>query len=94
VYFLKKNRNMILKVVGFLLVFHTTLFADSSQMEESLQGKCAYISTIEEKSGGLQHGIVQEKVEVAFDNISMMLMLVLTSILGLFFVKDEFSDAF
>jgi hypothetical protein len=38
--------------------------------------------------------IVKEEVEVSFGSQSIVYMLVLTSLLGTFFLKDELADSF
>ena len=54
-YFLKKNKNIMLKVVGFLLIFHTTLFAGNAQIDESLHVNNIYNSSVSEKNEGLEN---------------------------------------
>ena len=76
---------MILKILSFLFVFHTLLFADTSTMEDSIQKN----STEVMKAKSV---MVKEEVEVSFGSESVIYMLVLTSLLGTFFLKDELAD--
>ena len=78
---------MILKILSFLFVFHTLLFADTSTMEDSIQKN----STEVMKAKSV---MVKEEVEVSFGSESVIYMLVLTSLLGTFFIKDELADTF
>lgn len=78
---------MVLKILSFLFVFHTLLFADISVVEESLQINSSEV--VKAKSV-----IVKEEVEVSFGGQSIVYMLVLTSLLGTFFLKDELADSF
>ena len=78
---------MILRILGFLFVFHTLLFASTSITEDSIQRNSGEV--VKSKST-----IVQEEVEVSFGSESIVYMLVLTSLLGTFFLKDELADSF
>jgi len=78
---------MILKILGFLFVFHTLLFADISTIEDSVQVNSSEVVKV-------NRAIVKEEVEVSFSSQSVVYMLVLTSLLGTFFLKDELADSF
>ncbi len=78
---------MILRILSFLFVFHSLLFADTSIVEDSIQKNSGEV--VKAKSG-----IVKEEVEVSFGSESVVYMLVLTSLLGTFFLKDELADSF
>jgi hypothetical protein len=78
---------MILRILSFLFVFHTVLFADTSILERSIQKNSDDV--VKAKSV-----IVKEEVEVSFGSKSIVYMLVLTSLLGTFFLKDELADSF
>jgi len=78
---------MILKILSFLFVFHTLLFADTSTMEDSIQKNSTEV--VKAKSV-----MVKEEVEVSFGTESVIYMLILTSLLGTFFLKDELADTF
>ena len=77
---------MLLRILSFLFVFHTLLFADISIGEESIQKNS-------EEVVKAKHGIVQEEIEVSFGSESIVYMLVLTSLLGTFFLRDEWADS-
>jgi hypothetical protein len=77
---------MILRILSFLFVFHTLLFADNSIVENSIQINSSEV--VKAKSA-----IVKEEVEVSFSSESVVYMLVLTSLLGTFFLKDELADS-
>ena len=74
---------MILKILGFLFVFHTLLFADSSLIEENRHINSSKI--VKSKS--------KDRVETSFGSQSIVYMLVLTSLLGSFLLKDELADS-
>jgi hypothetical protein len=68
-------------------MFHTTLFAGVSYMELKSSIESTYIS--EEKSNT---STANTEVELdSFGGGSMTIVLILTSILGVFFVRDELS---
>jgi len=77
---------MILKILSFLFIFHTLLFANTSMTNDSIEKNSAEV--VKAKSG-----IVKEEVEVSFGSESVVYMLVLTSLLGTFFLKDELADS-
>jgi len=86
-YFFTKNKNRVLLIMSFFLMFHTTLFAGVSYMEVQSSIESTYMS--EEKSNSST-----ANTEVALDSFgggSMTIVLILTSILGVFFVRDELS---
>ena len=86
-YFFTKNRNKVLLIMSFFLMFQTTLFAGVSYMELQSSIESTYIS--EEKSNT---STANTEVELdSFGGGSMTIVLILTSILGVFFVRDELS---
>jgi len=74
---------MILKILGLLFIFHTLLFADTSLIEENRQISS---STIEQAKS-------KDQVATSFSSQSIVYMMVLTSLLGIFFLKDDLSDS-
>ena len=81
-YFFTKHKNKVLFIMGFFLIFNTTLFASSTCLEITS-------SIGEEKSTA-----ISSDTEIALDSFgggSMTIVLVLTSLLGVFFVRDELS---
>ncbi len=77
---------MLLKILGFLFVFHTFLFANGSMVEDSIQANSGEVVKA-------QSLIEKEEVEVSFGNQSIVYMFVLTSLLGTFFLKDELAES-
>jgi hypothetical protein len=77
---------MILKILAFLFIFHTLVFANTSTTDETIQVNS--VEVVESKP------IVKEELEVSFGSESIVYMLVLTSLLGTFFLKDELADSF
>jgi hypothetical protein len=77
---------MILKILSFLFVFHTLLFANTSISDDAIKTNATEV--VEPKST-----IVKEELEVSFGSQSIVYMLVLTSLLGTFFLKDELADS-
>jgi len=85
-YFFTKNKNRVLLIMSFFLMFQTTLFAGASYMEMKSSMESTYMN--EEKS----NGSTTANTEVSLDSFgggSMTIVLILTSILGVFFVRDE-----
>ena len=83
--FFIKQKNRILLIMSFFLLFHTTLVANGSYIEMTSGIKQVYIG--EEKSAV---GTSDREVSLdSFGGMSMTIVLVLTSLLGLFFVRDE-----
>lgn len=82
----KKNANMVLKIFGFLILFHNASWASntlSSPEQTNIR------QTVEQTHD------VKETTTISLDSFSstgMVLMLLLTSLLGAFFVKDEFGS--
>ena len=92
---LKEHQRMILKIVSLVLFFHTALFADTSYSENSYITS-AYSSEYSHQSSSsiLQHSSNNIEVSLnSFGSMSVIIMLILTSILGAFFVRDEFYGA-
>ena len=85
------NRILLLKIFGFLILVQTTLFSENVY----------YVSNTDSSSVNakvVNHSVNKERVEVeevgldSFGGVSIMLIIGLTSLLGAFFVRDEFSE--
>jgi len=88
-----EHKKMILKIVSFILFFHTPLFANSNYSEDTYV-KSAYNSEYQYKSTPTVVKNNSNNIEVSlnsFGSMSVIIMLILTSLLGAFFVRDEFS---
>jgi len=88
---LNSYKKIILLIVISVIFFHTTLLADSIYSEES------YIQNAYNSGEylGISGNKASANIEVSlnsFGSISMTIMLILTSLLGAFFVRDELSD--
>lgn len=84
---LTNHRNIILKVVTLILLFNTTLFATKVNSEEvnNVQPFNSTVSSMRE---------APETTEIyldSFGTLGIILMVALSSLLGAYFVKDEFS---
>lgn len=93
-YFVTKNKKIVFKILSLLFILHTTLFAGNTYDEGSMQINSSYISEVKSEQGIAMNVGTQEHVEVALDSfgsMSMTIMLLLTSLLGAFFVRDEFA---
>jgi len=85
-----KNRNTILKIFGFLIFFHSALFANSTVTTYQSTTNSSEVQTI-------QHSSMNESKEMTsfsldFSGTGMVLMLIFGSLLGAFFVRDEFGS--
>jgi heme/copper-type cytochrome/quinol oxidase subunit 3 len=91
---LTQQKNIILKIVTFIILFQTTLFGSTAYNNENSYATSSYVSeSANEATTILNVGSIENR-EVALDSfgsISVMILLVLTSLLGAFFVRDEFS---
>ena len=86
---------MILKIVSLVLFFHTALFADTSYNEDSYI-KSVYSSEHQNISTPTTLKNNSNNIEISlnsFGSMSVIIMLILTSILGAFFVRDELYGA-
>ena len=86
-----KNYKRIALIFGLVLFFKTTLFADVLYSEDNYINSAYSIDSKED----LVTDKTTERINVSLDSfgsISVIIMLVLTSILGAFFVRDEFSE--
>jgi len=88
---LKNNRNMILKIFGFWIFFHTALFADTTiNTHQSTISSTQYQTNQRRKVSE-----TEEMTSISLDSFGstgMVLMLILSSLLGAFFVRDEFGS--
>jgi hypothetical protein len=92
-----KHKKIILKIVGFILFFHTALFANPSYSEDTYV-KSAYNNKYQQNRPTPPTAVknTSNDIEVSlnsFGSMSVIIMLILTSLLGAFFVRDEFSGA-
>ena len=88
-HFLTKNRNIVLKIISLLFIFNTTVWADFSYIERDSHVDKVYLgdSSTEDKSS--------TRTEVSLDSfggISVTIVLIMTSFLGAFFVRDELGN--
>lgn len=94
-YFLTKNRVILLRVFSLLLIFHTTLFAGNRDDEGSRHSNSSYINELDGDEVVAMPLGSQGDVAVSLDsfgNLSMIVILLLTSLLGMFFVRHELSS--
>ena len=84
------KRILLLKIFGFLILFQTTLFSENVYHVSSSD-------TILVNSKQLNSSVSKEKEEVekvaldSFGGTGVVLMIIFTSLLGAFFVRDEFN---
>ncbi len=87
-YLVKNKRSIVFKIVGFLILFHSTLFANG------VTGENVELSKVQLESKSVDKGSKQKVSTISLDSFGstgMVIMLVLSSLLGAFFVKDEFN---
>jgi hypothetical protein len=90
-----EHQKMIIKIVSLVLFFHTALFADTIYSEESYIDT-AYSSQYAHQANSSVAEESSNNIEISlnsFGSMSVIIMLILTSILGTFFVRDEFYGA-
>ena len=84
------NRVILLKIFGFLILFQTTLFSENIY-------HISNSDTTLVNSKQLDSSVSKEKEEVemvaldSFGGTGVVLMILFTSLLGAFFVRDELS---
>ena len=84
------NRVILLKIFGFLILFQTTLFSEN--IYHISNSDTALVN-----SKQLDSSVSKEKEEVetvaldSFGGTGVVLMILFTSLLGTFFVRDELS---
>ena len=82
---------LLLKIFGFFLLFQTTLFSENVY-------DIPNSNSISVNSKIVNHSINKEIIEVkevaldSFGEVSIVLIIGLTSLLGVFFVRDEFNE--
>jgi len=90
---LKEYKKMILKIVSLILFFNIALFANTNYNEE-IYIKSIYNSEYQNISTPTTLKKSSNNIEVSltsFGSMSVIITLILTSILGAFLVRDEFS---
>ena len=91
--YLTEHKKIIFKIVGLIFLLQTALFASSSYSNESAYSQHSYASELVTESSSLGVMNIGESTEVALDSfgsMSVLVMLILTSLIGAFFVRDEF----
>jgi len=89
-----EHKKIILKVVSLVLFFQITLFAETSYSED-IYIKSIYSSEHQNISSPTTLKKSSNNMEVSlnsFGSVSVIIMLILTSIVGAFFVRDEFYE--
>jgi hypothetical protein len=84
------TQNLLVKILALLLLFNITVLASNFNSEVSVESHIVESTMLESSSV-----VLSETVEVSldsFNNIGILILIALSSILGAFFVKDEFSE--
>jgi len=84
---LMENRNSLLKIVTLILFLNTLLLANSADTKEGIQAQSLNTSV----SNILETEETEEVALDSFGSLGIILMVVLSSLLGAFFVRDEFA---
>ena len=88
-----EHQKIIVKIVSLVLFFHTTLFANTSYSENSYIMSAYNSDHSHQSRSSILHQENSKDIEVSlnsFGSMSVIIMLILTSLLGAFFVRDEF----
>jgi len=92
--YLIEHKKIIFKIVGLVFLLQTALLASSSSyMNEGNYPQHSYPSELVTESSSLGVMNMGEHTEIALDSfgsMSVLVMLILTSLIGSFFVRDEF----
>ena len=84
------NKILLLKIFGFLIFCQTTLFSEN--IYHVSNGDTTSVNSKVVNSGVSKEGEEVETVVLdSFGGTGVVLMILFTSLLGLFFVRDEFS---
>jgi len=84
-------KNVILKLFGLFLLLSITLFANTLDTQQTTTSQVVTATTVD-----TTESTVSEMTEISLDsfgNSGMIIMVILSSLLGMFFVKDEFATA-
>ena len=82
------NRVLLLKVFGVLIIFQTMLFSDNIYYVS--KSDVASVSSQVVDSTTKESEVTTVSLD-SFGGVSIILMVVFTSLLGIFFVRDELS---
>ena len=83
-------KKIILKLFGFLLLLNVTLFANKLDTQQT-----TITPTITSKTVHSTESSSTKMTEISLDsfgNLGMIIMVVLSSLLGMFFAKNEFNS--
>ena len=86
-----EHKKILLKIVSLILFFNTVLFANTNYNEDTYI-KSVYSSEYHNTSTSTTLKNSSNTIEVSlnsFGSMSFIIMLISTSILGAFFVRDE-----
>ena len=84
------NKMLLLKIFGFLILFQTTLFSENIyhvSNSDSTSVNSQVVNSSVSKDGGEVETVALD----SFGGTGVVLMILFTSLLGVFFVRDEFS---
>jgi len=84
-------KNTFLKLLGLLLLLNVTLWADTLNTPMSAV-PLHTISTTATLNTESNVAVIQEIALDSFGNSGMVIMIILSSLLGMFFVRDEFDE--
>lgn len=92
-----KSKNIVFKIFSLLFIFQTILCASNNFDEQKLQTNQHQqsLSQSSEMLSAKQSG--EEYVEIRlnrFGGMSMTIMILLTSLLGVYFIREEFTNLF
>ena len=85
------NRILLLKIFGFLIIFQTTLFSENIY-HVSNSDTTSVNSKVVNSSVNKERGEVETVALDSFGGTGVVLMILFTSLLGAFFVRDELSE--
>jgi len=90
-YVVSKKKNRVLTVLSLLFIFQTILFAGNTYDQGSVHECSSHVSEVKSKESSVSGTQGYVKIVMnCFGGMSMTIMVLLTSLLGAFFVRDEF----
>ena len=85
------NRVLLLKIFGFLILFQTILFSENIYYVLDSNTTLVNSKVVNSSSANKDSEEVERVTLDSFGGTGVILMILFTSLLGLFFVRDEFN---
>ena len=85
------KRMLLLKIFGFLILFKTTLFSENIYNVSSNDTTLVNSKVVTDSDNKKKEEVKTVALD-SFGGTGVVLMILFTSLLGIFFVRDEFNE--